>query len=131
MYDKKYILAVIVIILMCLVAYRYYFMSRIINGVWIASQEFKDSSGDSELIIVIEGGTFNKKISLTIGNGKDIVTDIGKLYVYPQLGLGIDKGSFSISCDLKSMEGASKIHIGLDNSLLIDGDKTYFEGIKL
>ena len=125
-------IAMILTIILVLIFYRYYFMSMIFNGVWIASDDFKNESGVQEIVLVVSGGTYKKKATLTVSNGADTVTDIGEFTLIPDATLWSPKAKLGCTTTLKGMEGACKIILGIDNSLVIEGnDKTFFEGIKI
>lgn len=125
------IIGFIIICLIILIGYRYYFMSKLIDGVWIASDNFRNASGVQELVLVIDGGIMSKSISLTVNVGGESVTDIGVLNIYPEFAFCPTNFSTRSSCDIKSMDGLTTVKLGIDGSILFEGDKTYFEGIRL
>lgn len=117
----------LVVVVLVFISTRYCFMSRLINGLWISSDDMPD-----KMSILIDGGLLSKDITVIVGTDNNSTTHTGKIKLVPNVGLCLDKISAGLVVDLDCMQGANKIVVGLDGSMVIDGpDTTYFEGIRL
>lgn len=124
-------IGLVIVVLIVLLCYRFYMFSNMLNGAWIASSDFLSSSQTSEILIVIDGGIFNKNITLTVESGGEVATDVGTLTIYPQLCVNSQESTMKSKIGIETMSGANRIKLTTDGQLMIDGDKTYFEGLRL